>query len=214
VLAIVGAVVVAFVMGMVGLVFLGGTSEEEDQAEVRADADPADGPVVTTPSGAALTLPDGWVGTSIEEGVDGIGAALFPDDPRMAEDLDRRARVLPRAISIFGMDATDVDKPFQDNVNALNDLTAPASYSLDEIGRAEATSIGAFGGRVTERERVDLGAFDAVRIQYQGRGAPFEGVAYVVKTGADTWVLTYTFADLTAANLELADGSAGSFSAP
>jgi hypothetical protein len=176
---------------------------------------PATGPTVNAPNtGVTLTLPEGWVGTSTEEGVEGAGAAMFPNDPDLASAVESRMSVLPRAVVVFGVEeqALRAGSPFTPNLNILADPSVPSSYSLEDAGKAEARGIGSLG-TVKDRKAVDLDGLQAQRIQYEASSGQFSGVAYVFKEAGKFWVLTFSFSELSSDNVALADGSASTFTA-
>jgi hypothetical protein len=175
----------------------------------------ATGPTIEAPkAGVTLTLPDGWVGVSTEDGVDGAGAKMFPDDPDLASAVESRMSVLPRAVVVFGVEEKSLraGSNFTPNLNILADPSVPSSYSLEEAGKAEARGIASLG-TVKDRSAVDLDGTQAQRIQYEANGGAFAGVAYLFKEAGQFWVVTFSFSELTDHNVSIADGSAATFQA-
>ncbi|MGI8662038.1 MAG: hypothetical protein ACR2LQ_02365 [Acidimicrobiales bacterium] len=173
----------------------------------------AGGPTVEAPaSGISLTLPADWVGAPVENGVEGLGATLFPDDPDLADLVDSRAGALPRIVVLFGIDSAALKDraSFTANVNVLADATVPKSYTLAEAAKAEAKGIEQLG-TVTDQSSVDLGANRAVRIEYEGKNAAFSGYAYIFKEAGQFWAVTYSFQGKSEANVAIADASAATF---
>ena len=207
----VGIVLVAVAVGTVIAVIAttGGGAHEPTTSSAAAPP----GQVIAARNGTiSLALPAGWRGSDVSSGVEGLGPALFPDNPEAASTLGERLKILPRAVVLFGVRPPRRGTPpsFVDNVNVLADPTAPVSLSLEQIGPAEAKGIGQFA-KVTDQGEVKLGARNAYRIIYTTPAS--SGVAYIIKGTQDTWVLTYSFGSSTA-DVDLAESSATTFKSP
>ena len=209
----VGPVLAIVVVALVALAALVAISDRGHGSSTSSSAAPATGQTITARGGAiSLTLPAGWRGADVSNGVDGVAAALFPDDPSTAQKIQQRLSVIPRAVVLFGArpPSASAAPTFADNVNLLSDPTAPPNLDLEQIGPAEARGIGQFA-TVTSQGAVDLAGQRAYRVIYTK--STFSGVAYIIKGTADTWVLTYTFGSATA-DVDLAQSSATTFKAP
>lgn len=211
--SVVGPLLVVAVIALAALAARAVTSDHGDGSSTAASDVPATGPVVTARGGTiSLTLPAGWRGADVSNGVDAVGATLFPGDPRTAAEIQQRLSVLPRAVVLFGArpPSTTTTLAFTDNVNVLSDPTAPPNLGLDHIGPAEAHGIGQFA-TVTSQGAVDLAGRPAYRIIYTKTA--FSGVSFIIEGTFDTWVLTYTFG-AARPDVGLAQSSAMTFNAP
>jgi hypothetical protein len=210
---VIGVLLVVGVAAVAVVLLLGTSGDHGHGAASTSSVPPATGQVITARNGTiSLTLPSGWRGADLSNGVQGVASELFPDNPDAAAKIEQRLTVLPRAVVLFGARLPSTPNPpaFLDNVNVLADPTAPASLTIDEVGPAEAHGIAQFA-TVTGQGVVDLGARRAYRIVY--KTPAFAGVAYIIKGTEDTWVLTYSFGPA-GADLDLAQSSASTFEAP
>ena len=201
-----------------------GSSDSSDTSDLSDGAatdgsslspDEPTGPTIeATAAGISITLPDGWTGTSTEDGVDGVGVALFPDDPDLASTFQTRVAALPRLVLLFGVDAdaARTSPEVVPNFNAAEDPTVPSNLSLDAATQAEARGIKAFAD-VQDQSVVSFPDVDAGRIEYSANTGQFAGVAYVYKEAGTFWIVTFIFHDLGADNLASADASAATFTA-
>jgi hypothetical protein len=196
-----------------------GSSDSSDTSAstdgTSSSPDEPTGPTIeATAAGISITLPDGWTGTSTEDGVDGVGVALFPDDPDLASTFQTRVAALPRLVLLFGVDAVAArsSSDVVSNFNAAEDPTVPSGLSLDAALKAEARGVDAFAD-VEDQGIVSFPNVDAGRIEYSAKAGQFSGIAYVYKEAGKFWIVTFIFHDLGADNVAMADASAATFTA-
>jgi hypothetical protein len=173
------------------------------------------GPVVTS-GDLSLQLPAEWVGTDLSTGTEGAGAAMFPDNPAAAAAVQSQLDLMPRAVRIFGFDGAAFDRPtqFAANVNVIVDPSASAGIPMDEQLALQRRGLGAVV-EVEDARVVQLGGREVGRIRstFGTGGASYDVLTYLVDTGDELIVLTYSFGGLDAALERLADASAATFSA-
>jgi hypothetical protein len=196
-----------------------GSSDSSDASAetdgTSSSPDEPTGPAIeAAAAGISITLPDGWTGTSTEDGVDGVGVALFPDDPQLASTFQARVTALPRLVLMFGVDAVAArnSSAVVPNFNAAEDPTVPSDLSLDAAVKAEARGVDTFAD-VEDQGIVSFPNVDAGRIEYSAKAGQFSGIAYVYKEAGKFWIVTFIFHDLGADNIAMADASAATFEA-
>jgi hypothetical protein len=201
---------------------VGTTSDDEDGdsssgtgSGVEAIETPDPGGDTVTAGDVSITLPEGWVGADLTSGTEGIGAELVPDDADSAASMDTVLSMLPRVIVLAGFDEQGVrDRDlFVSNLNVLPDESIPDGMDLEDVVAVEARGVGSLGGEATH-EVVELGGRPVGRIEAEIAQGPIEYsvVGYVIQEGGVTYVVTFSFADPSVADVALADASAATFS--
>jgi hypothetical protein len=231
----------AGVLGLAGLVVSRYTDETEadddraasDRAEgddelgggdddVRViDVDAPTGPVVQN-SSYTLTLPGGWVGTDMSDGVAGVGAEVFPADPQAAAAVDAVLSLsgisddAPLIPELLAVDASIADAA-QSRFGLMLALGVPAEFGTDtpeeateEFVQGMLDSPGARGEPSAEVVDLDgrrVGRVVALEGEIGGAGS----VSYLFVE--ELLILNFTVQETTAAQLALLDASAATLSA-
>jgi hypothetical protein len=185
------------------------TTEAPPATTPTTDETEATGPTVTS-GGVSITLPAAWVGADVADGPAGVGALLFPDDSDRWEVAENVVGMLPRAVTLFGLDASRLDQMFVDNLNVLIDPSVPPEMDFAEMVEAQAQGIEGVGGSVLTSEIIDLGGRDVGRV-LSGLSGYF-AFSYFIVEDKTTYVITYSFDSITDANLMAANGSVATFS--
>jgi hypothetical protein len=186
------------------------TSEAPPATTPTTDETEATGPTITS-GGVSITLPAAsWVGADVADGPAGVGAVIFPGDPDRWEAAENVVGMLPRAVTLFGLDASRLDQMFVDNLNVLIDASVPPEMDFAEMVEAQAQGIELVGGSVLITEIIALGGRDVGRaVSDLGEYSVF---SYFLVEDETTYVITYSFDSITDANLMAANGSVATFS--
>jgi hypothetical protein len=186
------------------------TSEAPPATTPTTDETEATGPTITS-GGVSITLPAAsWVGADVADGPAGVGAVIFPDDPDRWEAAENVVGLLPRAVTLFGLDASRLDQMFVDNLNVLIDASVPPGMDFAEMVEAEAQGIELVGGSVLITEIIALGGREVGRaVSDLGEYSVF---SYFLVEDETTYVITYSYDSITDANLMAANGSVATFS--
>ena len=185
-----------------------------------ADADPADAATVPVPDeyedveigDVSVSLPLSWVWVRLDQGVEGLGDQLAPDDPQLASDLDDRLRILPRSALLIGYDEGDLE-PLQFNTNVVvGELPDALPDEVEEMRGAIAAGIGAQGTSVSSVSYLTSGEGPVLRVRYRLPlpGVEVEGLQYWYTTPDGPYTLSFTSDDLDD-YVEAADAMASSF---
>jgi hypothetical protein len=145
----------------------------------------------------------------VASGVSGLGGSLFPADPDLAAGIDGLVSMLPRSVSILGVEEEDVRRRalFVSNVTVLIDPSVPPGMDFDDVVRAEENGIRAVGAELVDSDTVVLGGREVGRLHARFEAMGSEAIGYVIVEGDETWVVTYSFALVTDQQIALADGS-------
>lgn len=173
------------------------------------------GPVVAS-GDWSIQLPDGWAGADIADGVEGVGAQLFPGDPTLAAQVDASLQAVPRLVRIFGMDTAGAQagNPFASNLNVLADPVATSGAPMQQLLDFQRRSLESLGiATVGSSAVVDLGGRPVGRLLVQLDGVPARTLAYIVDSGTEVVVITYTVADDGSLPDGVFDASVATFSA-
>jgi hypothetical protein len=135
---------------------------------------------------------------------------MFPGDPELGEVAENAVGMLPRAVILFGLDASRLDQTFVDNLNVLVDASVPPDMDFAEMVEAQTRGIEGVGGSVLITEIIALGDRDVGRVLSDLGG--YFVFSYFIVEDETTYVITYSFDSITDANLTAANGSVATFS--
>jgi hypothetical protein len=218
VLALVAGSVIV-VIAAVALLAVVLADDDSDGGEF-ADADPADAATVAVPDDyndveigdVRVSLPPSWVSAGLDQGVDGLGARLAPDDPQLASDIDNRLRMLPRSALLIGYDVRDL-QPQQFNTNVLVlELPDVLPDGADEKHAAIAAELEALDATVASVSYLTSAEGPVVRVRYQMRqqGIEVDFLQYWYSTSDGPYTLSVSSVRLDD-YVEMADAMASSF---
>jgi hypothetical protein len=185
-----------------------------------AEADPADAATVAVPDDyeeveigdVSVSLPLSWVWVRLDQGVEGLGDQLAPDDPQLASDLDDRLRSLPRSALLIGYDEGDLQPPqFNTNV-VVAELPDALPDRAEEMRAAIAAEVEGQGTSVASVSYLTSSEGPVLRVRYRLplQGVELEGLQYWYTTPDGPYTLSFTSDDLDD-YVEAADAMASSF---
>ena len=187
------------------------TTTEPDLSDL---GDPG-GPVVTAGL-FSLQIPAGWRGADLTGGTAGAGAAMFPDNPTAAQAVQAQLDLMPRAVQLIAFDASFANSPtsFASNVNVLIDPTSTSGVPLDQQLDVQVSGMRGIA-EVADARVVELGGRQVGRItsEFQVGAASYGVASYLIDTGTDVVIVTYSFGELDAEAQRLADASVATFTA-
>ena len=159
-----------------------------------------------------VTLPTGWVGFDLEQGVDDVGARTFPGDPALAAGLQNMLNQYGKGAVFGGLAMTPRPPPATAYMLLFPDDPSPVGRTLEQQGEADLPAVRAQGGSIIESGLVHFPALDVFRITAHEQHQ--DAALYIVKGTDRAWIALYGFRTLTADNLALADGSASTIVVP
>jgi hypothetical protein len=184
------------------------------------EADPADATTARVPvdyqdvviGDVSVRLPPSWVWARLDEGIEGLGTQLVPDDPTLAADVDNRLRGLPRSALLLGLDEGDLGRDqFNTNVLVL-ELPMVRVDGTDQMRAAIGAEMEASNAEVSSVSYLASEEGPAIRVRYRLRLGDDEVdfLQYWYDTPAGTYTVSFSSDDLVD-YVQMADAIGSSF---
>ncbi len=224
------AAVVAVVVGIGAVVLTAPYAHERSAGEAVPAADePRDSTVDVSSRGLnrfddpagefEISVPNGFIPTSLRGDVAGAGSRAFPDDGGRATALDQLLASMPRSTVAVAAYTRPLGGSFSVYITVGRVDAPPGVDELDDIGLVDVPGLAPPGAEPREEPRVvELAAGDALRVEYTDLAGDSELVRWYVLAGDAIWMVTFRagslaefggFVDAVAQSFELLPPSAG-----